>query len=220
MVDVKHVGRITNTDKRCVVIWPQLPDSPEQSLVVDTDSLPYALHQALMDLVEGEGQSQHKLYDLLSRRFMPDTRVDVLSTLHQRNHLQAVSVDNLEMTPRPNVQIPMRNVINHMNEMRNNELQRTLDVPDNIDASSVPSEHMYTENRNITDQNENDVVAQGLLFEAQMLEDDARKKREDAYTMSPGLRPSMTVSSDNNPDGNGKSPPKRRGRPRKSEEKK
>ena len=211
---MKHVGKITNTDKRCVVVCPRLPGAPDKSLVVDTDALPDSLHQALMGIVEGEGQMQPKLDELLSRRMMPDTRLDVLNTLHQRGHLQTVSVDNLSLTPRPNIEVPMRDVVAHMTideNMRSPIPEATNPTMDPRDVAS-----MYEENQNITQDDNRLAVANGLIFEARLLEEDARKKREEAYNMAPELRENTSTPREDTQSS--ETPAKRkRGRPKKTE---
>ena len=42
--NIKHVGQILNTQKRCVVVFRELPDDPTNCLVVDTDALPDWMH--------------------------------------------------------------------------------------------------------------------------------------------------------------------------------
>ena len=44
MANIKHVGHIINTQKRCVVVFREIPDEPESALVVDTDALTDWMH--------------------------------------------------------------------------------------------------------------------------------------------------------------------------------
>ena len=99
----KHVGRIRNTDRRCVVVYMQIPGNEENALVVDTDALPDRFHDALMDIIDSnEGQQTPHLHTLLQRRILPDLGLDMMNALHTYGQLRAVNIDNIVMYPAPN----------------------------------------------------------------------------------------------------------------------
>ena len=37
--NIKHVGQIINTGRRCVVVFREIPDEPNSCLIVDTEAL-------------------------------------------------------------------------------------------------------------------------------------------------------------------------------------
>ena len=46
---IKHVGKHKGTGTRLSVVFMQLPEEPENALVVYSDSLPDKYHQSFMD---------------------------------------------------------------------------------------------------------------------------------------------------------------------------
>lgn len=108
----KHVGKITNTDQRCVVAMMEIPGSEGHALVIPTDSLPPRYEQVVRELVEGlEGQAEPLLANLLSRRRMPDNGLTVLQTLHEGGWLLKVPHKNLVMLPQPNMPFALSELV-------------------------------------------------------------------------------------------------------------
>lgn len=174
----RHIGRIVNTDRRCVVVFMSLPGRDDHALVVDTDALPDRLHDALMDVVESkEAQQEIKLGNVLSRRLLPDFGIDILNVLHQRGSLIPMPVDNIVMYPIPNQPVPLRELVNYGKRRENPDVQI--------------QEHKYenlVEEHEMSKQEVNINVARNLLIEAEMLEQEARTKREKAFTLAPSLK--------------------------------
>ena len=50
-MNIKHVGKLSNTGKKVVVVFRELPDDPENCLVVDTDALPDWFHDDIINAV-------------------------------------------------------------------------------------------------------------------------------------------------------------------------
>lgn len=178
----KHVGRIKNTDRRCVVVFMQLPDRPDHALVVDTDALPDNLHDALQNIVQShEGQNTSDLSNLLARRIVPHLGIDMLNVLYKRGSLQALPIDNIVMYPLPNTAMPLRQII-ELNGGRVGNTPVQTPVTETL-------ENRYVENQR-ADASEGQVgMAMGLIRQAEDLEGEARNKRERAYQLAPQLRP-------------------------------
>ena len=179
----KHVGRIKNTDRRCAVVYIQIPGNEDNALIVDTDSLPDRFHDALMDVIDStEGQQTTHLHSLLSRRILPDMGLDIMNALHSYGFLRAIPIDNIVMYPAPNAPCPLRAIV------------------DFINGEAAPKEpDTQLENRVLENQ-KSDVkqahidIAENILRQAQDLEDEANRKREQAYRMVPHLRPQVIDS--------------------------
>jgi hypothetical protein len=176
----KHVGRLKNTDRRCVVVMTQIPGREDHALVVDTDALPDRFHDALMHLVEShEGQSVMELHTLLSRRILPDFGVDMLNALHNAHALSPVPINNIIMFPQPHSPVPLSLIVEMMQKDQANitpEVQKDL-------------ENRHLENQKIDATEQEEATARNLLFQAADLEAEASKKREQAYRIAPTLRP-------------------------------
>lgn len=174
---LRHIGKTANTDRRLVVVYMQIPDREDHALVVDTDSLPSKYHDDLMQLVQGEGQKTTVLADLLQRRIMPSTGLDILTTLHHAGQLQAVPAANVIMMPYPNQGIPLPKIL---------EVMKGEPAPE---AEIEHTENRIIENQNIEKYDAQESIAKNLLIEADMLAAEAHAKREKAYSMVPALRP-------------------------------
>ncbi|RYD59629.1 MAG: hypothetical protein EOP83_20555, partial [Verrucomicrobiaceae bacterium] len=115
MAQKRHLGKLVNTDIRCVVVFMQIPDRQDHALVVSTDNLNPRFEQALMSIVESqEGQAEPTLAKVLNRRLLPDTGQNFLQALHEAQLLRAVHIDQVIMLPMPHMQFPLRQVIEMM----------------------------------------------------------------------------------------------------------
>jgi len=209
MAFLKHVGRHAGTGQRLVVVFLQLPDEKENALVVYSDSLPDRYHDALMEAVESpEGQAATGLYEVLTRKvFWHGT--PMLQTLHQENILRKVPTASIIMTPNSNTSVPLNDILEQMSE------EGTAEVPVN-DTTQTPEPSQVDTNVEESKQDENRQIAQNLMVQAQLLEQDAVAKREEAYKYDPSLRPKETKSKVRVTKAQTDAP-KKRGRPKKSE---
>ena len=201
MAFIKHVGRHAATGQRLVIAFMQLPDEPENALVVYSDSLPDRYHQTMMEAVESsEGQASKQLYEVLARKvFWHGTQM--LQTLHQEGHLVKVKTSDVIMTPTSSHNIPLNELLSQM-------------AANGDDVSAPTQEETVTEEKSQVDTNveeskeeENKQIAQNLMIQAQLLEQDANAKREEAYKYDPSLKPVEPKLS---------TAPKKRGRPPKN----
>lgn len=182
----RHVGRIRNTDRRCVVVYMQIPGTPDHALVVDTDALPDNLHDALQEVVQShEGQNTVDIANLLARRIVPHLGVDILNVLHARGSLQRVPVDNIVMYPSPNSPFPLRQIIEMMGGSVGQAAAQTPVDP------SIQNRH--AENHKAAAAEEQLAVANNILIQARDLEAQAAAKREQAYQLAPSLRPNQAA---------------------------
>ncbi len=202
----RHVGKISNTDKRCVIVFMQIPEDPEYALIIDTEALPERWHEGLMSIVEHEGQKFTNLADLLARRIMPDTNMDILNTLHHAGRLQKVPVANVIMYPLPNHPVPLTKVIEAVQGDLAGEVAETA-VTDDIVVNDVGVDEAVAEasaeamaanperfsriqhNQDLDVEERRMMTANNLLIEAEMLAEEADRKRSQAYGVAPELKP-------------------------------
>ena len=179
----RHVGKMVNTDQRVVVAFMQIPGREDYALVIPTDTLPTRYEQAVMEILESpEGQAAETFADVLHRRLMPDNGKPVLQALHEGKMLKDVPVANVMMLPQPNMPFPLSSVLESMGRK--------------IPVSATPQPNYAVEkynqiqvNQRIEGVENRRAVAQNLLIEADMLEGEARKKRERAYSVAPEMAP-------------------------------
>lgn len=179
----KHVGRIRNTDRRCVVVYMQIPGNENNALIVDTDALPDRFHDALMDIIDStEGQQTAHLHSLLQRRILPDLGLDMMNALHTYGLLRAVEIDNIVMYPAPNAPCPLRTIVDFMNGE-----DAPKEVPQELENRVLENQKSDVKQAQID-------IAENILRQAQDLEDEAARKREQAYRLVPNLRPAAQAS--------------------------
>jgi hypothetical protein len=104
---MKHVGKMKNNSARVAVVYRTVPSEHLNALVVGTNGLPDAYHDALMGVIESSsGQQSNELADILATRRFPDGEV-MLNWLHARGHLKKVPTNLVLMTPDTKTQIQL-----------------------------------------------------------------------------------------------------------------
>ena len=105
MRELKHIGRVKATNKKCLVAYRTLPGDAYNCLIVPTENLPDSYHDSLINLVESNtGQTANEFADALARTNFSDGSI-MLSALHAQGRLVKVGTDQIEMTPQPAVSI-------------------------------------------------------------------------------------------------------------------
>lgn len=185
----KHIGRIRTTDQRCVVVFMQIPGDDASSLIVESDSLPDMVHDAFFRIVDSnEANNTVNLGELLSRRPSPEPGMDMLAYLHNCGRLRKVPVDNIMMYPYPNNPFPLSKII----ELNGGSIggRQAPAAEKNEEKFNPHLDRQRLENtQSMLD------MATNKLREAELLEDEARKKREEAYRYFPQLRPGFNANN-------------------------
>jgi len=186
MAFIKHVGKHKGTSTRLSVVFLRLPDEPENALVVFSDSLPDKYHDDFMKALESkEGQSSKELYEVLSRKVFWNGLV-MLDTLHNEGLLKKVPVDSVIMTPNTVTSLPLADLLVQMDAITGGK------------EANTPEEMGQTFTENVQEQidmdaeGDNKKIAQNLLIQAVMLENEAEKKRAEAVKFDPTLTEKAT----------------------------
>ena len=96
---MKHVGKMKNNGARIVVAYRTIPGDPHSALVIGTQGLMDAYHDALMSLVESDaGQQADELADVMAVRRFPDGS-NMLQYVHANGHLKKVPTAGVLITP-------------------------------------------------------------------------------------------------------------------------
>ncbi len=104
----RHVG--TYGDKRVAVII-QDPQATHEVHIIDTDSLPDAYHQNLMDmLMRPEAQASKWFGEYLHRQMLFDG-TNALRQFYDKGWIQQVPVTSVFLTPRPNQSVSLAEVL-------------------------------------------------------------------------------------------------------------
>jgi len=183
----RHVGKLKNTGIRAVVVFRKLPEDANSCLVVESDRLPDMYHDNLMKIVNSrEAQDTTELYDVLNRRKFADGG-NALQTLHYKGFLRKVSVADVELYPLPNHPLPLSMAndeidgnVEGVNE-KVDTVQETAPIPTHTEGQVPPAQQI--------DPSDSKGIAKSLMAQAKILEEEAKTKKEKAYTLDPTLRP-------------------------------
>jgi hypothetical protein len=183
----KHVGKIKSTDTRCVIAFMQLPDNKEKALIIDVEALPPRYEQLLLSVVDSaEGQAETDLASAMARRVVQDTGNTVLVEFHRLGMLRAESIDNIILLPQPNTPYPLRDILEQLGRLAPTEAavaSQTAQTDADVKYNPVIN------NMNAAERDQRAQQAINFIAEAEMLEAEANKKREQAYRLVPEMRP-------------------------------
>ena len=96
---MKHVARQVNNKRKCFVAYRVVPNDPNHCLVVFSDSLEAADHDALVGVVESNaGQTAYELAEAMHRSQLPDGR-NMLVHFNRTGKLVKMPSSEIEMIP-------------------------------------------------------------------------------------------------------------------------
>lgn len=195
---MKHVGVYGGNP--CVVVFREVPNEPENCLIVLSGGLEEVKHDDLMNVVQSaEGQGAREISEVLARRQFT-TGEQILNDLHFTKKLVKVPVSQVSLTPTPSQQVPLsevnaeiRKIDANIKDVREpavaNEVANAEQPIMESSADVVQAEAPVVENQDPTD------IAKGLLAQADLMEEDGNRmlqdadlKREEAYALDPKLR--------------------------------
>lgn len=191
--NIKHVGKLSNTGKRVVVVFRELPDEPKQCLVVDTEALPDWFHDDIMSAVESPGaQASTDFYQYAERTVLTDG-TNMLQALHSTGRLQKTPTDNVKMTPNNSMAVGLteiNNIVREENDGKNTVVQPPTDEISmaSKDVTPAPASIMESTSRATEGVSDTD-LAKNLLSQAKGYETEAKSLKAQAYDLAPGLKP-------------------------------
>ncbi len=186
MADImKHVG--SYGDKPCVVLFREVPNEPENALIVETGSLEDQKHDDLMNVVQSEeAQTAKELSEVLTRRQFTDGS-NMLNDLHFTKKIAKVPVDMVFLTPTPSQKVSLKEVNAEINKIDGGYTPPVTDPASQTEAMPTPADVPAPEGAS---------EAEGLLVQAELMEQDAQSmlaeaeaRKEQAYQMDESLRP-------------------------------
>ena len=99
---LKHIGRMTNTGAKVLVVFRTLPGESNMALVLPVTQLTDSYHDSIMTMVETDQcQEAYELGEMMFIRTFPDGR-PMLQALNADGRLQKVPTDAVTMTPTTN----------------------------------------------------------------------------------------------------------------------
>ncbi len=146
MVDLKHVGRISATGRKCLVAYRTLPGESNSCLVVQTENLPDEQHNALINLVESPaGQGCYEFAEALARGYFPDGSI-MLARLHHEGKLTKLATDQVDMLPNFQTTIKLSELNSIIAQQRNVAIDDLSIKPDRDNDPSVEIQEVGTVN--------------------------------------------------------------------------
>jgi hypothetical protein len=119
MAEMKHVGRVIASGRKCLVAFRTLPGDAYNCLIVPTENLTDSYHNSLMTLVESTaGQDAFEFADVMARSIFPDGE-NMLETLHKTGKLVKISTSEVEMLPTTTFRINLAELNQLIAEQRN-----------------------------------------------------------------------------------------------------
>ncbi len=190
---LKHVGRIANTDRRCVVAFRELPDNPTECLVIDTDALPDRFHDGVMQAVENStAQETVEFYKYLERNSFIDGS-NMLTALHNKGWLVKQPTDNVIMLPAPEQTIKLAELNEQLRSLGFDVYTSDDKAPKKEPAKAVVDS--ITPNIPLPGQEQvgevlqNEDLAKNFLQQAETMMKEVDNLKEQAYEMDPSLKP-------------------------------
>ena len=191
---VKHVGRIKNTDRKCVVVFRYLYDEKgnitdkEQCLVIDVDALPDMFNQAIIDAVNSsEGQNTLNFFEVLARRTFSDGR-NMLATMDGTGRLAKYHTNDIIMVPHPAHRISLTELNRELEKLEGVQTEeiataKTMDT----EARGEVDVELTVANNESSDTGERtpEQEAQMLRFQADRFETQAKEFRAKADAIHP-----------------------------------
>jgi hypothetical protein len=193
---LKHVGMITNTGRRCVVVFREIYNErgvvidPNNCLVVETDSLPDSIHQDIMRIVESRpAQDDSNFYNILSRERLSDGSI-ALTFLHNSGRLRKYPTSQVMLTPNAQSRI----ALNELNKIVTMQLQgkSQAQITEALNQMKTPVPSDGTANAGATESSgvlSDEHIARAKLSNANELMAQAERLLVEAYALDPSLKP-------------------------------
>jgi hypothetical protein len=193
--NIKHVGQLTNTGRRCVVVFREIPNEPDNCLIVDTDALQDWMHDDVINSVESQGAQQSaNFYEYAQRAVFTDGS-NMLQAMHARKLLVKVPTSLVKMTPN-NTDSIMLDELNRLVREQNGDKPAIQPVKDpnllNVagkDVTEAVSDYVDPKSTTADATPTDADLAKSFLSQAETFEAEAQNLREQAYEMDPSLKP-------------------------------
>lgn len=184
MQNIKHVGRIKTTGRKCLVAFRTLPGDAFNCLVVTTENLDDLYHDALINLVEGNAaQTANEFAEVLARATFPDGST-MLPSLHVKGLLIKLPTDQVEMLPNNGTSILLSELNQLIAEQQGVSVQ-DLSIKSETDKDSEVKEIVQVNDISPKTGNTDPLMDQIKNVTAPLTDEDlAKKYRSDADRLS------------------------------------
>lgn len=194
--NLKHVGQIINTQRKCVVVFREIPNDETNCLIIDTDALQDWLHDDIINAVQSAGaQASANFYEYAQRTVLTDG-ANMLQALHTRGLLRKQATSNIMMTPNRSAQIRLDELNNIIREQTGGKAavtpptdQMELAGKQQAKAEPVPAAPAPASPAKADGVIDDSALAKTMLSQAEQFMAEAARLQEQAYEMDPSLKP-------------------------------
>jgi hypothetical protein len=190
---LKHVGKVSATQEKVVVIFREIPEDTNNCLVVLSKELGDNDHDELMASVESaDGQQSDHLGTVISTRMNRAGR-PLLESLHRGGKLKKFLTTEIMLTPRTNSEVLLSEVNDILRGQQrgkgevdftgNADLANSSSQPARVQSIQQPSAAQATDNNLLSDAD----LAKSLVNQATLLKEEADKLMADAAEYDPSL---------------------------------
>lgn len=204
MATMKHIGRVSNTGKKCVIVFREIYDErgnvsdPDHCLVIETERLPDMEHDDVVRVVESpEGQSANQFYEIAHRSMFSDG-INMLTKLHNRGYLRKYPTDIVEVTPNSSTAIKLSEINEIIRKQQTGMSESDIKNMMVDDTDSPPRTQTSLDTTQTIDQAvpasgeeilDDTAIAQNMLSQAETFLAEAERLKAEAYEMAPNLKP-------------------------------
>ena len=168
---------MTPTGTRCAVVFRKVPDDDTSCLVIETDRLPDAYRDKIQEILNSkEAKDTNDLYEVLNRKTFFDG-TNALQALHYKGMLKKVPVDSVTLVPFPGSTLPLA--------LANAQIDNKVEE---YNAKAETTKTPEPKTTNVDPLSDTKQIAAGLIVQAELLEQEAKNKRKEAYELDPSLR--------------------------------
>lgn len=208
MKTMKHIGKLSSTGERVVVVFRSIYDDqgavidPNHCLVVKSDALPDHIHDQMMQVVTSNtAQETINLYEVLTRNRTSDGVV-FLQWLHANNRLHKVATNLVTLTPN-NTDTVLLSVVNYINYAKSKgvddaTIQKNIDTGNteipNTSTTPISSDAVNTNEQVLSDRD----LAQNMMAQAMAF----KKQSEDLIAQAAELCPDLFNNDDETTESN------------------
>ena len=200
MANMKHVGQVSNTGLKCIVVFREIYDEngnvtdPTHCLIVETERLPDMEHDDVVRVVESPAaQEANQFYEIAHRSMFSDG-INMLTKLHNRGYLKKYKTDQILMTPNSSTSVKLSEVNEIIRKQKTgmsetdikNSMVDDTDQPPRTTTTSRQAPPPPQADAGVMD---DAALAQTMLDQAATYEAEVKRLREEAYAMAPDLKP-------------------------------
>lgn len=201
--NMKHIGKISNTGMKCVVVFREIYDERgnvvdnKNCLVIETERLPDMEHDDVVRVVQSpEAQDAMEFYQIAHRSMFSDGS-NMLKKLVESGLLKKHPTDNISMTPNNHTSVKLSDIneiirkqSSGMNERDiTNSMVNDTDSPPRTQTSFDPTQTIDQAVNTSEQVLDETAIAKSLLSQADTFLAEAERLRDEAYDMAPDLKP-------------------------------